>query len=64
MAAPSAASRTLANARLLTIDGWGHGFFLAGKSTCADEAMAAYLIDGQLPAVGTVCPEDAPPFGD
>jgi pimeloyl-ACP methyl ester carboxylesterase len=58
-----AAAQTLANARLLTIDGWGHGYYLAGKSTCADDATAAYLIDGQLPAVGTVCPEDAPPFG-
>lgn len=58
-----AASHTLANARLLTIDGWGHGYYLAGKSTCADEATAAYFIDGRLPAEGTVCPEDAPPFG-
>jgi pimeloyl-ACP methyl ester carboxylesterase len=59
-----AASQTLANARLLTIDGWGHGYYLSGKSTCADEAAAAYLIDGRLPAEGTVCPEDASPFSD
>jgi pimeloyl-ACP methyl ester carboxylesterase len=59
-----AASRTLANARLLTIDGWGHGYYLAGKSTCADEAATAYFIGGQLPAAGAVCPEDAPPFGN
>jgi pimeloyl-ACP methyl ester carboxylesterase len=58
------ASQTLAHARLLTIDGWGHGYYLAGKSTCADDAAAAYVIDGRLPAEGTVCPEDAPPFGD
>lgn len=56
------AARTLANARLLTIDGWGHGFYLAGRSTCADEYMAAYLIDGSLPPEGTVCPEDVAPF--
>jgi len=57
-----AAEQTLGNARLLTIDGWGHGYFVAGKSTCADEATAAYFIDGQLPAAGTVCAEDLPPF--
>jgi hypothetical protein len=57
-----AASRTLASARLLTIDGWGHGYHVAGKSTCADEAMAAYVIDGLLPAAGTICPVDAGPF--
>ena len=59
-----AASHTLANARLLTIDGWGHGFYEAGKSTCADEATAAYIIDGQLPAAGTICAADTPPFDD
>ena len=59
-----AASRTLANARLLTIDGWGHSFFEGGRSTCANEIMAAYLTDVELPAPGTVCPEDAPPFGE
>jgi pimeloyl-ACP methyl ester carboxylesterase len=58
-----AASHTLANARLLTIDGWGHGYYLAGRSTCADEATAAYFVEGQLPAAGTICPEDAPLFG-
>jgi pimeloyl-ACP methyl ester carboxylesterase len=57
------AAKTLGNARLLTIDGWGHGYFTAGKSTCADEATAAYFIDGQLPPVGTICAEDEPPFG-
>ena len=57
------ASQTLANARLLTIDGWGHGFFVGGRSTCADAATVAYFVDGQLPAAGTVCAEDTPPFG-
>jgi pimeloyl-ACP methyl ester carboxylesterase len=59
-----AATETLANARLLTIDGWGHGFFVAGRSTCADDSMAAYLIDLELPPVDTVCPEDVAPFGE
>src|SRR4051794_40702670 len=57
-----AASRTLANARLLTIDGWGHSYFEGGLSTCANENMPTYLIDVQLPPPGTICPEDAPPF--
>jgi pimeloyl-ACP methyl ester carboxylesterase len=57
-----AAEQTLGNARLLTIDGWGHSYFVGGQSTCADEATAAYFIDGQLPAAGTVCAEDVPPF--
>lgn len=57
-----AAEQTLGNARLLTIDGWGHGYFVAGRSTCADDATAAYFIDGLLPAAGTVCAEDTPPF--
>ena len=56
-----AASHTLANARLLTIDGWGHGYFVGGTSSCADEATVAYFLDGQLPSEGTVCQEDAPP---
>ena len=57
-----AAEQALGNARLLTIDGWGHGYFVGGRSTCADDATAAYFIDGQLPAAGTVCAEDVPPF--
>ena len=57
-----AAAETLANARLLTIDGWGHGYFVAGRSTCADDYAAAYFIDLTLPPVGAVCPEDVAPF--
>jgi hypothetical protein len=57
-----AASQTLANARLLTIDGWGHSYFDGGRSSCANEIMATYLIDLELPARGTICPEDTPPF--
>jgi pimeloyl-ACP methyl ester carboxylesterase len=58
------AAQTLANARLLTIDGWGHGFYLAGRSTCADDFMAAYLIDLALPPADTICPEDIAPFSE
>lgn len=59
-----AASESLANARLLTIDGWGHSYFEGGLSTCANDAMARYLIDLELPAQGMVCPEDVPPFAE
>jgi TAP-like protein len=59
-----AASQTLANARLLTIDGWGHSYFEGGLSTCANEIMATYLIDLQLPAPGAVCSKDASPFSE
>jgi pimeloyl-ACP methyl ester carboxylesterase len=58
-----AAETTLGNARLLTIDGWGHGYYTSGQSTCANAAMAAYFIAGTLPAADTVCAEDSPPFG-
>lgn len=58
------AAETLANARLLTIDGWGHGYFVAGRSTCADDFTAAYFIDLTLPPEGTICAEDVAPFSE
>jgi pimeloyl-ACP methyl ester carboxylesterase len=51
----------LANAHLLTVDGYGHTQFL-NPSRCASDAMVAYYLDGTLPAEGTVCPQDNPPF--
>ena len=63
-ASAMAAARRLANARLLTIAGWGHSYFEGGLSTCANEIMATYLIDLQLPAPDTVCPEDVAPFSE
>jgi pimeloyl-ACP methyl ester carboxylesterase len=56
------ASHELANARLLTYDGWGHSTFLQG-STCIFRYESAYLINGTLPAPGTTCLPDKPPFG-
>jgi pimeloyl-ACP methyl ester carboxylesterase len=50
----------LPNSRLLTVAGWGHTS--GGLSACADEATARYLIDGALPAPGTVCAQDVTPF--
>ncbi len=48
--------------RLLTLDGWSHtSLFL---STCIDDAITRYLVDGTLPAPGTVCDQDRDrPFG-
>jgi pimeloyl-ACP methyl ester carboxylesterase len=55
-------SHELANARLLTLDGWGHTAFLQG-SACIDQYETAYLIDGTLPPRGATCSPDSPPFG-
>ena len=55
-----ALSRELGNARLLTVDGWGHTAFF--HSSCARDAEARYLIDLRLPAPGSVCRPDAGPF--
>ncbi len=48
----------LGNARLLTLEGTGHGASFMGRSSCADEAVAAYLVRGELPAEGAVCTDD------
>lgn len=48
-----AVNRLLDGSRLLVLDGWGHGA-IAG-SRCIDDAYADYLVDGTLPAAGTVC---------
>jgi pimeloyl-ACP methyl ester carboxylesterase len=50
----------LGNARLLTLEGWGHGAFF--ESTCAMEAEVRYLVNLTLPAEGTVCTPDVRPF--
>jgi pimeloyl-ACP methyl ester carboxylesterase len=57
-----ALSHELGNARLLTLDGWGHTA-LNQPSTCALEAGIRYLVHLQLPAPGTVCRPDVGPFG-
>ena len=48
-------TNTLGKARLLTWDGEGHTSFLQGSS-CIDDAVTAYLADGNLPASGKTCP--------
>jgi hypothetical protein len=49
----------LGNARLLTMQGDGHGAF-PGNSPCVDGAVVAYLEDVVLPPEGTVCQQDVP----
>ncbi len=61
MSSVAVATEQLANATLLTVDGYGH-CALANPSTCADEHVAAYLIRGVLPPQGTVCAQDCTPF--
>lgn len=54
-------AKLLANARLLTVNGYGHTALL-NTSTCANDAESAYFIDGTLPADGAVCQQDGAPF--
>ncbi|MFF3879447.1 alpha/beta hydrolase, partial [Streptomyces sp. NPDC001978] len=53
-----ALARQLQSGRLLTWDGDGHGAYTRG-STCIENAVDHYLLDGRLPAAGTIC-TDAP----
>jgi pimeloyl-ACP methyl ester carboxylesterase len=59
--AAEAMVRELADARLLTLEGYGHTA-LANTSTCINEHASRYLIDGTLPPVGATCQQDTPPF--
>ncbi|MFE6051618.1 alpha/beta hydrolase [Kitasatospora sp. NPDC056446] len=56
-----AMARSLARAELLTVDGYGHTV-LANPSACAARYETRYLVDGTLPAHGTVCAPDREPF--
>jgi pimeloyl-ACP methyl ester carboxylesterase len=56
-----AMTRELARARLLTVDGYGHGV-LVNHSACATHYIGRYLIDKTLPPEGTVCQQNQPPF--
>jgi len=51
----------LDGARLLTVDGYGHTSLL-NRSSCASDAVSAYLVDGTLPLDNTHCAQDAQPF--
>jgi pimeloyl-ACP methyl ester carboxylesterase len=57
-----AMARDLARARLLTVDGFGHTV-VGNPSACAVRSEVRYLLTGALPPAGTVCRQDATPFG-
>ncbi|MCR6483280.1 alpha/beta hydrolase [Amycolatopsis sp. OK19-0408] len=52
--------KLLGNARLLTLDTYGHGS--RGKSACVDAWLDRYFAAGSVPARGTVCAPDRGPF--
>ncbi|MFF3335369.1 alpha/beta hydrolase [Streptomyces sp. NPDC002888] len=56
-----AMAKELANARLLTNNGYGHTALL-NPSSCIGAHESRYLIDGTLPPPGTTCRQDTPPF--
>lgn len=45
---------TLGSAVLVTYTGEGHGAY-GGRSDCVDAAVRSYLVEGTVPAEGTVC---------
>jgi pimeloyl-ACP methyl ester carboxylesterase len=47
----------LGTARLLTMEGDGHAAY-GGESACIDSSTQTYLVDGTLPAAGTVCRQE------
>ena len=61
-AGAKATNRLLKNSRLLSYAGWGHTAY--GRNLCTQEYVDAYLLDGALPPVGTVCPANPNPFLD
>ncbi|MFJ4468410.1 alpha/beta hydrolase [Streptomyces sp. NPDC089424] len=56
-----AMARELADARLLTHEGYGHTA-LVNPSSCVQAHESRYLVDGTLPPEGTTCRQDRPPF--
>lgn len=56
-----AMAKELANARLLTNNGYGHTA-LINSSSCINAYESRYFIDGTLPPPGTTCRQDTPPF--
>lgn len=56
-----AMTRMLARARLLTVDGYGHGV-LVNQSACATRYIRRYLIEKTLPPKAAVCRQNQQPF--
>lgn len=53
-------SKQLGNARLVSVDAFGH--CILGDSTCTDLIAADYLVNLRVPGPGTVCQPDVQPF--
>jgi pimeloyl-ACP methyl ester carboxylesterase len=64
-ATPYSSSQRMAeelwDGHLLTVDGFGHTTLL-NPSACAQDYVASYLIDGNLPPTGARCAQDSAPF--
>ncbi|GIF62931.1 hydrolase [Asanoa ishikariensis] len=56
-----ATEKRLANAVLVTLEGWGHPSYQIA-SACIDEVRTRYLVDLTVPARGTTCQPDEVPF--
>ncbi|WP_374777973.1 alpha/beta hydrolase [Streptomyces sp. NBC_01310] len=57
-----AMSKQLADARLLTHEGYGHTALFNNASSCVNAYESRYFIDGTLPPPGTICQPDKQPF--
>jgi pimeloyl-ACP methyl ester carboxylesterase len=57
-AGAEAMGRRIAGSELLTFDSTEHTAFGRGISTCIDDAVVTYLLDGTLPSPGTHCAPD------
>ena len=53
-------AKELADGHLLTVQGFGRPHLL-NPSRCAQDYVAAYVIDGTVPGDGTECQLDDPP---
>ncbi|MER7466422.1 alpha/beta fold hydrolase [Streptomyces sp. NPDC097981] len=61
-AGAQAMARELADARLLTNDGYGHTALFNNASTCINTYESRYFVDGTLPPPGAICRPDKTPF--
>lgn len=59
--AAEAMTKQLADARLLTLQGYGHTALL-NPSTCVNDYVVRYLTTGVLPPAKATCEQDTPPF--
>lgn len=54
-------AESLGNARVIIVNGFGHTV-LINPSTCAQDYIAAYFIEGKMPPMGAACSQDKAPF--